>query len=143
MKNINQNPVRFKYTIDKLVDDNKNVIKELISDNGENNIKEIAEFLSKENYPNKAITVNQLRKYYDTFLKIYYNKSTREEKKIQLLMLKAQVEYSSKRLKIFDFEKFFSNRISLVLKEENDFEKTLDALKLHFEALVGYFPKTK
>lgn len=139
MPNQNQN---FRFAIDRLVDDKGLVRKELINDVGNNNVKDLADYLSRDEGDFKKITVNQVRKFYDSFLKIYHNTSSVEEKKIQLLMLKAQVEYSVKRLKIVNFGKFFANRISFVIQAENeDFQKNLDAFKLHFEALIGYFPK--
>ncbi len=135
----NQN---FSFDVDRLIDDNGLVLKKLISDMGENTVKDLAEKLSKDDVQSKKITINQVRKYYDNFLKIYHNKSSIEEKKIQLIMLKAQVEYSVKRLKIINFGKFFSNRIAIIVQSDDElFQKNLDAFKLHFEALVGYFPK--
>jgi len=136
----NQN---FRFNVNRLIDDNGLVLKGLISDMGENNVKELAESLSKDYGEQiKKITINQVRKYYDNFLKIYHNKADIEEKKIQLIMLKAQVEYSVKRLKFINFGEFFSNRISIIVQSDDElFQKNLDAFKLHFEALVGYFPK--
>lgn len=139
MPNQNQN---FRFAIDRLVDDKGLVRKELINDVGQNNVKDLADYLSRDEGDSEKITVNQVRKFYDSFLKIYHNTSSVEEKRIQLLMLKAQVEYSVKKLKIVNFGKFFANRISFVIQAENeDFQKNLDAFKLHFEALIGYFPK--
>lgn len=133
----------FGYNIEKFLDENGLIIKPLINDSGEKNVKELAEYLARDEGEIKKITVNQVRKFYDTFLKIYYNKSLFEEKKIQLIILKAQVEYSVKRLKIVNFGKFFNNRINILVKinNEDEFQKNLDAFKLHFEALIGYFPK--
>lgn len=125
--------------IKKLVDENGIVLKNLVSDFGENNVKDLAEFLGMRS--TKPIDRNQLRKFYDSFLKIYFSNSSNDSKKIQLLMLKAQAEYSERRLKIIDFKKFFANRIDLVvMSEDSTFKCNLEALKLHFEALVGYFP---
>lgn len=129
----------------------------LITNIGEKNIEKLIEYLieSIENkfYDerkkkqikqkiNKALTMNQLRKFYDSFLKIYNNKKDEKEKKIQLLMLKANAEYSAKRLDTHRFKIFLANRINTVIsKEGSDFQKNLDALKLHLEALVAYYPK--
>lgn len=130
--------------ITSLIDENGNVLKNLVSDLGDNNVKSLAELLSSKTVDKsrKPIEKNQLRKFYDSFLKIYNNRSSDDSKKIQLLMLKAQAEYSEKRLYISDFKDFFSNRVELVVRSEGDsFRNNLNALKLHFEALVGYFPK--
>lgn len=80
---------------------------ELISDIGQNNVKELAEFLTRkvEDRYDKSITTNQLRKFYDSFLKIYITEQDDSAKKIQLLLLKAQVEYAEKRLYIKRFGK--------------------------------------
>jgi len=130
--------------IDALIDNNGYVQKNLISDVGENNVKDLAEILSRrsEDRNKKPIEKNQLRKFYDMFLKIYFSQSSEDAKKIQLLMLKAQSEYSERRLKIKDFKEFISNRIEIVVKKNGDeFINNLNAFKLHFEALIGYFPK--
>jgi len=133
------------YNITAFLNNEGNIIKSIISDEGENNIKSMAEDLSINNPNNrddKAINVNQLRKFYDNFLKIYYTESEENIKKVQLLMLKAQVQYAVKRLKIERFGKFLQSRINLIVKKNNEeFIKNLDAFKLNFEALVGYFPK--
>ena len=115
---------------------------ELISDIGQNNVKELAEFLTRkvEDKYDKSITTNQLRKFYDSFLKIYITEQDDNAKKIQLLLLKAQVEYAEKRLYIKRFGKFMRNRVEVLLKAEN-FKLNLDAFKIHFESLIAYFPK--
>lgn len=115
---------------------------ELISDIGQNNVKELAEFLTRkvEDRYDKSITTNQLRKFYDSFLKIYITEQDDSAKKIQLLLLKAQVEYAEKRLYIKRFGKFMRNRVEVLLKAEN-FKLNLDAFKIHFESLIAYFPK--
>lgn len=125
----------------------------LITNDGEKNINNLIEYLiepldyfderRKKNIQlNKPLTLNQLRKFYDAFLKIYNTKSDEKEKKIQLLMLKANAEYSAKRLFTNRFKIFLANRIDLVVKKSGkDFKKNLDAFKLHFEALVAYYPK--
>jgi CRISPR type III-A-associated protein Csm2 len=93
---------------------------------------------------NSALNINQLRKFYDSFLKIFNNHQKYDEKKIELLMLKANVEYSAKRLNTNHFKNFFGSRIDFVVKQnEKDFEKNLKAFKLNLEALVAYFPKDK
>jgi CRISPR type III-A-associated protein Csm2 len=120
----------------------------LISDQGIGNIKEIIELLRESfidgNVRNEPLNVNQLRKYYDTFLKVYNNTCEEKEKKVQLLMLKANAEYSAKRLHTNRFKMLFSNRIDIaVSKSGEEFAKNLKALKLNFEALVAYYPKNK
>lgn len=130
--------------ITSLVDSSGNVLTSLISDIGNNNVKELAELLSQKSQDKnkKPIEKNQLRKFYDSFLKVYFSQSSEDAKRIQLLMLKAQAEYSERRLKIKDFRDFFSNRIEIVVKSNDEqFKNNLNAFKLHFEALVGYFPK--
>lgn len=125
----------------------------LISNLGDKNITDLINYLIKEEkiydpqkrkeiFINKLLTINQLRKFYDTFLKIYNTKIDEKEKKIQLIMLKANAEYSAKRLTTNRFKEFISNRISLVVAQNGeDFNKYLKAFKLHFEALVAYYPK--
>lgn len=127
-------------------DANGNLLPELISDTGQDNIKDliekIRETIKTQNYRNEKLNINQLRKFYDTFLKIYNTKVDEKEKKIQLIMLKANAEYSAKRLHINRFKEFLANRINLVVSQNGEaFEKYLKAFKLHFEALVAYYPK--
>jgi len=125
----------------------------LISNIGERDITHLIEYLTKEVkkydewkrkevFVNKELSNNQLRKFYDNFLKIYNTKVDEKGKKIQLLMLKANAEYSAKRLTTNRFKEFLSNRINLVVAQNGEtFEKFLKAFKLHFEALVAYYPK--
>lgn len=129
----------------------------LISKEGSKNIGELIEYLIKpieneyfderkrkkvKEKINKALTINQLRKFYDSFLKIYNIKAEEKEKKIQLLMLKANADYSAKRLDTHRFKVFLANRINLVVsKNGKEFFENLKALKLHLEALVAYYPK--
>ncbi len=111
--------------------------KALINDEGTNNVAAIAKFLKERS----KLNINQLRKFYDSFVRIHNSTVDSETKKVQLLMLKANVEYSANRLKIQEFSNFFKNRINIVLKQTEDFQKYMNALKMHFEALVAYFPK--
>lgn len=127
-------------------DSNGNLLPQLISDNGSGNVKEIIDYIRVEirdrNNRNEKLNINQLRKFYDTFLKIYNTKVDEKEKKIQLIMLKANAEYSAKRLHTNRFKEFLSNRINLVVTQNGEnFNKYLKAFKLHFEALVAYYPK--
>jgi len=127
-------------------DSSGQLLTNLISDQGSGNIREIIEYLREQNRDrdkrNKKLNINQLRKFYDTFLKVYNNKTEESEKKVQLLMLKANAEYSAKRLNTNRFKEFLANRINIVVsKSGEDFIKNLKALKLHFEALVAYYPK--
>jgi len=133
-------------TITSFFDSQGQLLKNLISDQGKENIKEIIDFLQFQNKDklnrNEKLNINQLRKFYDSFLKIYNTKVDETEKKIQLLMLKANAEYSAKRLHTNRFKDFLSNRINIVVsKNGEDFKKNLNAFKLHFEALVAYYPK--
>lgn len=109
----------------------------LINDTGNDNIATIAANLKNQSKLNS----NQLRKFYDSFLRIYNSNLNPDEKKVQLLILKANVEYAAGRLKIFEFANFLKDRINLVLSRTEDFNSYMDVLKLHFEALVAYFPK--
>lgn len=132
--------------ISSFFDSNGQLLTNLITDNGKSNIKDVIDFLNQQikerDSRNSRLNINQLRKFYDTFLKVYNNKVEENEKKIQLLMLKANAEYSAKRLNTNRFKEFLTNRINLVVsKSGEDFTKNLKALKLHLEALVAYYPK--
>jgi CRISPR type III-A-associated protein Csm2 len=132
--------------ITSFFDSSGQLLTNLISDQGSGNIREIIEYLREQNRDrdkrNEKLNINQLRKFYDTFLKVYNNKTEESEKKVQLLMLKANAEYSAKRLNTNRFKEFLANRINIVVsKSGEDFIKHLKALKLHFEALVAYYPK--
>lgn len=132
--------------ISSFFDSQGQLLKNLVSDQSKDNIKNIIEYIQFKNQDrnnrNEKLNINQLRKFYDSFLKIYNNKVDENEKKIQLLMLKANAEYSAKRLHTNRFKEFLSNRINLVVsKSGDDFKKNLNAFKLHFEALVAYYPK--
>lgn len=132
--------------ISSFFDSNGQLLTNLITDSGKSNIKDVIDFLNQpikeRNYRNSKLNINQLRKFYDTFLKVYNNKVEENEKKIQLLMLKANAEYSAKRLNTNRFKEFLTNRINLVVSTSGeDFNKNLKALKLHLEALVAYYPK--
>ncbi|MBI9072359.1 MAG: type III-A CRISPR-associated protein Csm2 [Melioribacteraceae bacterium] len=130
-----------------------NTIKSgLLSDIGENNLKDLIELLSEDvrnpngkGFSSKKLQSSQLRKFYDGFLRVFNARGMSEDqKKVELLMLKANVEYSANRsaIKTKRFAIFLNNRINLVLSKNGDgFNKYLNALKLHFEALVGYYPK--
>jgi len=133
--------------------ENNQLKQSLINDVGQGNIKDLIVLLrerveaqrsarGRAERLNDGININQVRKFYDNFLRIYHAKISENEKKIQLLMLKSNAEYSANRLKTKRFEIFLSNRINIVLKRNGEeFLKYLNAFKLHFEALVGYFPK--
>lgn len=136
------NPLEIK----TFFDTEGNLLPQLISDSGDGNIRELIEKIREnirtQNFRNEKLNINQLRKFYDTFLKIYNTKVDEKEKKIQLIMLKANAEYSAKRLHTNRFKEFLSNRINLVVAQNGEaFEKFLKAFKLHFEALVAYYPK--
>lgn len=132
-----------KFIIPSFLTDKGLVDLKLITDIGDGNVKELADFLHGGRDKPDKININQLRKFYDDFLNIYDNNLPFEQKKIQLIMLKAHAEYSAKRLNCNNFKKIFQNRIDILVKIEDkeEFLKNLDAFKLHFEALVGYFPK--
>lgn len=146
-------------TIDSYFNSENELKHELVINVGEGGIGEIIKYLldpvKKETVDrnrnrnrkktirlNNPLTLNQLRKYYDSFLKIYNNSCLEEEKKIQLIMLRANSEYSATRLKAYRFSIFLCNRIDIVLNKNGaEFRKNLKALKLHLEALVAYYPK--
>lgn len=109
----------------------------MINDEGPNNVAILASHLKDKSKLNS----NQLRKFYDSFLRIFNSNVDDEAKKVQLLVLKANVEYAAGRLKIFEFSNFLKDRINTLLKRNEDFQDYLDVFKLHFEALVAYFPK--
>lgn len=133
--------------ISSFFDSNGHLLANLITDSGKSNIRDVIDFLNQQikerDYRNSKLNSNQLRKFYDTFLKVYNNQAGENEKKVQLLMLKANAEYSAKRLNTNRFKEFLANRINVVVsKTGEDFIKNLKALKLHFEALVAYYPKS-
>ncbi len=135
-----------KFFIKSYLDEKKQVHQYLISDIGEGNVKELGKYFSeiKESKGNNrgSLTINQLRKFYDSFLKIYFTNLEPEVKKTQLLMLKANAEYSSNRLFIKRFSDIIDNRISVLIQLEGErFQESFNALKMHLEALVGYYPK--
>jgi CRISPR type III-A-associated protein Csm2 len=133
------------------ITENGTVLLPLISDSGDKNVKDMSIVLSSKGavklgsgkiVVDSPLNVNQLRKFYDSFLRIYYLRIPENEKKIKLLMLRANVEYSSARLKISRFAVMMKCRIDIVVKSNGeDFNNNLDAFKLHFEALVAYYPK--
>lgn len=132
--------------IKTLIDQDGKVLPELITDQGQVSIVQLISYITepsrdRENR-NEKLTINQLRKFYDSFLRVFNNNLSEKEKKIQLLMLKANSSYSAKRLNTNRFNSIFGNRIDLVVKENGDlFIKNLTAFKLHLEALVAYYPK--
>ena len=146
-----EDPKKNEILIDDFFNEGKQLIKEMIYNEGNINVMNLGILLNtKEVNPqnnkdiiNETLTINQIRKFYDSFLKIYYSKVDDNSKKIQLLMLKANSEYSAERLKTKRFALFMHNRINMVVKRKEDFQKYLDAFKLHFEALVGYYPRDK
>lgn len=152
-----EDPKKDQIVINNFFDNENRILKELIYDEGTKNVKNLGKILIEEleekyidkktkkektKKYHKELTINQLRKYYDSFLKIYYSKIPEETKKIQLLMLKANAEYSAERNDHRRFAVFMNNRINLVLKQSGEnFQRYLDAFKMHFEALVGYYPR--
>lgn len=134
------------YAIQSFFDSSGKLLSHLITDQGECNVRDVIEYIREQikerDKRNEKLNINQLRKFYDSFLKIYLNKTEENEKKIQLLMLKANAEYSAKRLNTNRFKELLANRINIVVsKSGKEFEKNLNALKLHLEALVAYYPK--
>lgn len=110
--------------------------EELINNIGDNNVQKLAGLLADK------VTINQVRKHYDAFLRVYNTKNDIEQKKVQLIMLKANVIYNAKRNNQILMWLFIDNRFNIVLaRGDNDFSKYVYAMKLHFEALIGYFPK--
>lgn len=132
----------------KLVNEDGSVYEKLLSDEALESVELISK-KKKESRNGKEVTVedavtsNNLRKFYDQFLKIYDSKADHKTKRIMLLILKAHTHYSVRRLKYVQFNKFISDRIDAVLSsnDEKDFNNKLKAFKLNFEVVVGYFKK--
>jgi len=151
------NELKSKIIIEDFFDSEGNIKIELLNDTGNNNVKETAYILSekiedpsardrRKSVLSSDLKINQVRKFYDAFLNVFNSKKIpMNEKKVKLLMLKSNAEYSANRLKVSTLEMFIKNRLDLVLlqKSEKDFNNYLNAFKLHFEALVGYFPKNQ
>jgi CRISPR type III-A-associated protein Csm2 len=139
-----QRKPEFKYIRTSLIDGNGNVLPNLISDIGDNNVKDLALYLAGDDQ--KQLTSNQARKFYDAFIKIVSQQGSDDNaKKIQLLILKGQAEYSSKRPAVKmgqnkHFKDYLDNCINLVIKSD-DFKNNLKAFKLYFESLIAYLPK--
>lgn len=131
----------FEYTIDNFFDEKDNIKPNLISNSGDKNVEELSKYISAE-----GTRTSQIRKFYDSFIKSYNNylnlNADKEDLiKIQLMILKAQVEYSFKRKNVKPgFKDFIDNRFNLVLMSKN-FKKDFKALKSHFEILIAYLPK--
>ena len=110
----------------------------LINDQGQNNVSVLANQLKEGK---SKLNSNQLRKFYDSFLRIYNSKVDDDAKKVQLMVMKANVEYAAGRLKIFEFADFIKDRVNTVIQQNEKFTEYMEIFKLHFEALVAYFPK--
>jgi CRISPR type III-A-associated protein Csm2 len=122
----------------------------LISDTGRGNVRQLADRLAagKKDAGDAALNPHQLRKFYDAFSllesvhRMNRSKTAENEAKVQLLMLKANAHYAGQRLKTRLFNLFIEERISLVLNANGDqFNESMKVFKLHFGALVAYFPK--
>ncbi len=131
----------------KLVDNEGRVLESLI---GESALKQAEELQERSKNKEgrefrKGVSSNNLRKFYDQFLKIYDSRVDSGSKRVMLLMMKAHIHYSSGRLNYRKFNQFISERIDAVLSSQTDkdFANLLKAFKLNFEAVVGYFPKSK
>ncbi|GAB1444299.1 hypothetical protein MASR2M39_31490 [Ignavibacteriales bacterium] len=118
------------------------------------NVKEVGIGLSRgENFEyspgktafDKPLSINQLRKFYYKFQQICEQKGEFEQKKINLLMFKANIEYSANRLDTRRFAIMMHNRIKLIVESPNEaeFTKNLEAFSRNFEALVAYYPTKK
>lgn len=132
------------YSIEGFFEDKGVVRSELICDIGKNNVKELALRLARgdENANDKPLKVNQLRKFYDSYVRIIRANIPDDEKKVQLLMFSANARYSGNSMRLKLLRLFIEQRIKYVLQApESQFNKTCEAFKLHFEALVAYFPK--
>lgn len=139
--------------VEDFFDKNGQLNHNLISDAGQNSVIDLIDLLREkvENYNpqrkrneiiNSSLNINQLRKFYDNFLRVFYSKQSVNEKKVQLIMLMANAEYSANRLKVYRFAIYIKNRVNILLKKnDTEFDNYLNAFKLQFEALVGYFPK--
>lgn len=122
----------------------------LISDTGTGNVKKLADRLAagRKDAGDAVLNPHQLRRFYDAFSliesvhKMNKSKTAENETKVQLLMLKANAHYAGQRLKTRMFNLFMEERISLVLKAKGkEFNESMRVFKMHFGALVAYFPK--
>ncbi|MBV6479144.1 MAG: hypothetical protein HGGPFJEG_01905 [Ignavibacteria bacterium] len=131
----------FAFMIDSFYDEAGNLKAELISNVGEKNVEQLSSLISTE-----GTKTSQIRKFYDSFIKSYNNFLNIDSKKenvfkVQLLILKAQVEYSYARRNVKQaFKDFIDNRFDLVIKSDK-FRNDFKALKSHFEVLIAYLPK--
>jgi len=138
-ENIPRKP--FEFEIDSFFDDKENIKANLISNYGDKTVEQLSDYISKE-----GTKTSQIRKFYDSFVKTYNNFlnidiAKEDSIKIQLMILKAQVEYSFKRKNVKQgFKDFVDNRFNLIIKSKN-FKKDLKAFKSHFEILIAYLPK--
>ena len=82
--------------ISSFFDSGGQLLTSLITDKGDGNIKDLIEFLREQNRDrynrNEKLNINQLRKFYDTFLKVYNINSGENDRKIHIIMLKANAE---------------------------------------------------
>ncbi len=133
-----EDPRAKEILIEDFFDSDKKLIRALIDDEKETyNVKNLGLVLQDElDYPkkpnekkpkkyHKEFSINQLRKYYDSFLKIYYSQIPEDNKKIQLLMLKANAEYSAERNDHRRFSMFFNNRVNIIIKKTGEDSKDI------------------
>lgn len=128
----------------KLINEDGSVREELLSKEADEVVELISKNVKQNNRTLEAgVTSNNLRKFYDQFLKIYNSQTDYKSKRIMLLIMKAHTHYSVKRLKYIQFDKFISERIDEVLNSNSEliFNQKLKAFKLNFEVVVGYFKK--
>lgn len=146
---------KVELVIDKFFSDDGAMPWYLVSDlddgtQTKKNVKDIGEILSEpgikpfdgEAKKDKALSITQVRNFYLDFQHIIDQVGDFKQKKISLLMLKANIEYSARRNKLRRFAVMMHNRINIVLRSnEVDFNKNLNAFHKNFEAFVAYFPK--
>ena len=115
-----------------------------LDDGKHKNVQEIGKLLSERGQGDAPLTITQLRKFYYKFQQIFEQNLDDNQKKISLLMLKANFEYSSKRMKVHRFARMMKNRIDIVVKSsDKEFKMNIEALNRNFEALVAYYPTAK
>ncbi len=139
-----------EFSIKGFFEANGQIKAPLISDTGTGNVKQLADRLAagKKEAGDAALNPHQLRRFYDAFVliesvhRMNRSKTAENETKVQLLMLKANAHYAGQRLKTRMFNLFMEERISLVLNAKGvQFNESMRVFKLHFGALVAYFPK--
>ncbi|MDX9978280.1 MAG: type III-A CRISPR-associated protein Csm2, partial [Candidatus Cloacimonadales bacterium] len=99
--------------------------------------KEFAEFLGRE----RDFSTTQLRNFYHEYLRIQSMPAKKEEKIIQIKMLKAKVSYKSEKNKVPEVFVDFTINLIDEIKTNELFDKYFNNACILMEALVAYNPK--